>query len=179
MLLLANHSDEKVMIEGELIECKRGQSVKSLKSWAKQFKWSIQQIRTFFKILQNDKMITLEGMRKTTRVTICNYDYYQKEQQTDNTEITRRKHPDNTEKTSNKNEENAKNEKNEKEIFKSEVFSFPEYSAEMLTDFYNYWSEADKKGKMRWQKQPTWETNLRLSTWNKRNNKTLKPVKSW
>jgi hypothetical protein len=108
MLLLANHSDEKVMIEGELIECKRGQSVMSLKSWAKQFKWSIQQIRTFFKLLQNDNMIVTEGMRKTTRVTICNYEIYQSEQQADNKQTTRRKHGDNKQITTNKNDKNEK-----------------------------------------------------------------------
>ena len=108
MLLLANHSDEKVMIEGELIECKRGQSVMSLKSWAKQFKWSIQQIRTFLKLLQNDNMIVTEGMRKTTRVTICNYEIYQSEQQADNKQTTRRKHGDNKQITTNKNDKNEK-----------------------------------------------------------------------
>ena len=102
ILLLANHENTKVMIEGELIECKTGQSVMSLKSWAKQFKWTIQQVRTFFSLLQKDEMLHIEGLRKTTRVTVCNYVNYQYEQHTNNTEITRRQHGDNTETTTNK-----------------------------------------------------------------------------
>jgi DNA replication protein DnaD len=88
LLLLCNHSDTKVLIHGELIDCKRGQSVMSLKSWAKQFKWSIQQVRTFFKLLEADSMIVVEGLKKTTRVTICKYDEYQNIQHTGNTQVT-------------------------------------------------------------------------------------------
>jgi len=75
--MLVNHEDDKVLIWGALIECKRGQSLMSLPSWAEHFRWSIQQVRTFFKLLESDNMITIEGMRKTTRLTICNYDIYQ------------------------------------------------------------------------------------------------------
>ena len=90
MLLLCNHEDSKVLIQGELVDCKKGQSVMSLKSWAKQFKWSIQQLRTFLKLLENDSMITSEGLRKSTRITICNYDIYQDKQQANNKQITSR-----------------------------------------------------------------------------------------
>ena len=145
MLLLANHSDTKVMIEGELIECKKGQSVMSLKTWAKQFKWSIQQIRTFFKLLQNDEMIIIEGLRKTTRVTICKYEYYQIEQHTDNTEITRKQHGDNTEITTNKNDKKEKNEKKDKytEDFISFWSSYPKKVGK--DDAFKSWQEKEDK----------------------------------
>jgi hypothetical protein len=122
MLLLCNHTDEKVLVNGELIDCKRGQSIMSLKTWAKTFKWTIQQVRTFFKLLKNDKMINTEGLRKTTRITICNYDYYQNNQQADNTEnntqITHKQQADNTQITTNKNDKNVKNEKKDDFIAK-------------------------------------------------------------
>lgn len=86
MLLLCNHKDNKILVEGELIECKRGQSVMSLSSWAKEFKWSVKMVRTFFELLRNDSMIGTEGLRKTTRVTILNYDIYQYSGQAEGTE---------------------------------------------------------------------------------------------
>jgi hypothetical protein len=97
ILLTVNHEDNKVLIEGELIECKRGQSLLSLTGWSKCLgkKWTIQRVRTFFNLLKKDKMIEVEGLRKTTRVTICNYDTYQIKQQTNNKEITRRQQGDN------------------------------------------------------------------------------------
>lgn len=44
------------------------------------------------------------------------------------------------------------------------------YTKRMLDEFINYWSECDraKKPKMKWEKQPTWETPRRLSTWAQR-----------
>lgn len=88
ILLLCNHGNHKILVQGELIECKRGQSIMSLKSWANNFKWSIQKVRTFFNLLKNDNMIEVEGLRKTTRITVCKYDNYQNKQHTDNKEIT-------------------------------------------------------------------------------------------
>ena len=125
MLLLCNHDDEKVLIQGEIIDCKRGQSVMSLKSWAKQFKWTIQKVRTFFILLENDSMIVSEGLRKSTRITICNYEIYQNNQHADNKEITRKQQGDNKEITTNKNEKNEKNNiytwRDDFELYKKEL----------------------------------------------------------
>lgn len=104
LLLLCNHDDKKVLIINELIECKRGQSLMSLKSWAKQFKWTIQNVRTFFKLLKNDSMIVVEGLGKSTRVTICNYDIYQENQQASNKQTTNKQQTSNKQVTTNKND---------------------------------------------------------------------------
>jgi len=101
MLFCVNFKDNKVMIDGEILECKRGQSVMSLDSWAKEFGkgWTKQRVRTFFKLLSSDSMIVSEGLRKTTRLTICNYNTYQLGQHTDDTEKTQRQHTGNTDST--------------------------------------------------------------------------------
>jgi hypothetical protein len=80
------------------------------------------------------------------------------------------------ERTTNNKDKNEENEKNEKNLFKEAVFSFSQYPPEMLESFYAYWVETDKKGRMKWQKQDTWELNLRLVYWLNHNKK---PVKSW
>lgn len=46
-----------------------------------------------------------------------------------------------------------------------------EYGKVMIEDFLRHWNEKDSKGKSRWQKEKTWETNLRLEKWLK-NDKT-------
>ena len=43
------------------------------------------------------------------------------------------------------------------------------YQDLMLTKFFNYWSEKDAKGKMKFQLQKTWETSKRLATWSTNN----------
>jgi arsenate reductase-like glutaredoxin family protein len=61
--------------------------------------------------------------------------------------------------------------------FKEEVFSY-DYPKEMLQDFYDYWTEPSKRGKLRKDMQKTWCTERRLKTWAKRSkqydNKTSK-----
>ncbi|WP_321995355.1 hypothetical protein [Draconibacterium orientale] len=117
MLLMCNHTGKKQLINGELIECNRGQSIMSLKSWANTFNWSIQQVRTFFSLLEKDGMINKEGLAKTTRITICNYGYYQDKPQADNMtsniQTTHTQQANNKQLTTNKNDkECSKNEKN-------------------------------------------------------------------
>jgi len=45
------------------------------------------------------------------------------------------------------------------------------YTKEMLSRFSNFWSEPDrgKKQKMRFEKEPTWDTKRRLATWARNN----------
>lgn len=125
-----NHKSTKVIIEGELIECKRGQSINSLATWVKILgdDWTIQKLRTFLKLLEKDEMINTEGLRKTTRLTVCNYESYQSEQQGDNKQTTNRQQGDNKEITTNKNEKKEKNEKNTYRDFKHLSISVDEFN---------------------------------------------------
>ena len=77
ILLAVNHEDKKVNIRMRLIECKRGQTVMSLRNWADRWKVSKDTTRNFFELLKKDKMIITENLINTTRLTVCNYDIYQ------------------------------------------------------------------------------------------------------
>ena len=57
------------------------------------------------------------------------------------------------------------------EIFKNEVYSINTYPKELQDEFIRYWIEPNKsKTKMRWELEKTWDTKLRLVTWEKRSN---------
>jgi hypothetical protein len=131
-----NHQSTKVLIEGELIECKRGQSINSLATWVRILgdEWTVQKLRTFLKLLEKDGMINTEGLRKTTRVTVCNYESYQSEQQGDNKQTTKRQQADNKEITTNKNEKKEKNEKNMYRAFNHLSISLIEFE-KLKTDY--------------------------------------------
>ena len=112
MLLMVNHADTKVNIGLELYECNRGQSILSLRSWGQRWKVSKDTVRNFFVLLEKDKMVLAENLKKTTRITICNYDNYQSslhdEQTVDRQKADRKQtvsHP-------NKNQDNINNENN-------------------------------------------------------------------
>jgi hypothetical protein len=92
ILMECNYKDRKVPIAGKVIECKRGESLNSLKTWAKRWRVDTGKLRRFFKLLQDDGMITLENVVKTTRLRVCNYDTYNKPQQPNDTQTTGRRH---------------------------------------------------------------------------------------
>lgn len=110
ILMTVNHDEKKIIIHGELFECGRGESLLSLANWAKTFGkgWTIQRTRTFFNLLEKDKMVNTEGCRKTTRLKVCNYESYQEVQQTNNKQTTGKQQADNKQITTNKNDKNDK-----------------------------------------------------------------------
>ncbi len=117
LLLYCNHSDEKILIGNELIECNRGQSIKSLLTWAKTFNWTVSKVRRFFILLEKDYMIQTENVKKTTRVTICNYENYQGERNEDETKMKHKRNDGETQTTTNNKVKNVNNEK--KNIYRS------------------------------------------------------------
>ena len=128
-----NHKDGKVLINKELIEVKRGQRITSINNFANEVSMSPQQVRHFWDLLEKDKMITRLVTQRYTQITVCNYDTYQSEQQTNNKPTTNKQHTDNTLTTTNKNDNNVKK---SKEFYANELISSnnnPKYS--YLIDF--------------------------------------------
>lgn len=118
LIMWANFKADKALIHGQLIDCERGQLLYSIETYSKKFVWSVGQVKSFFKLLENDGMIKLEGLKYTTRLTICNYDKYQDLQLTEselraNSELTESELTTNSE-LQDKNEKKEKNDKNEK-----------------------------------------------------------------
>ena len=68
---------------------------------------------------------------------------------------------------------NQFNKANSKIKFFDEVMNFKDYSKEMLTDFFEYWSEPTKKGIMKKDTMKTWATSRRLKTWAKNESKWM------
>jgi hypothetical protein len=99
MLIAVNYSDSKTLIKGKLYEVKRGQSIMSLDSWAKRWNWDKSKVRRFLNTLQNDNMIELKSDTITTQLTICNYESYQGERNTDETPVKRKRNTGETQTT--------------------------------------------------------------------------------
>ncbi len=55
--------------------------------------------------------------------------------------------------------------------FKDQVFTFGQFSNKMLQDFFDYWSEPNCRGKMRWQLEKTWDLSRRIKRWFNNQNK--------
>jgi hypothetical protein len=176
ILLEANHKTQKVLIGDVLIECKRGQSAKSMCTWAKRWRVDRGQVRRFFKLLESDQMATIKTTSKTTMITICNYESYQDYRPSkDTTKRPSNEHQVNTNNNDNNDNKsiysaNAQKKKTFKNWTKDDlVESLKEfkdnYDKDVLNEFYKHWVEPSPSGKMRLQLEKTWDTNLRLQKW--------------
>jgi hypothetical protein len=179
LLLMVNHSDQDVLVGDQKIYCGRGQSIRSLDSWAKEFNWSKSKVKRFFDMLKRESMIVTENVQKTTRITICNYDTYQGDRNDDETTMKRCR-------PTNKNEKNDNKDNAQKTSFLPDgnrgvkkgkaktVFQPPsfdevkEYSSkrgrqDLSKQFFDYydagdWHDKDGKPVKNWkQKFITWE----------------------
>lgn len=55
------------------------------------------------------------------------------------------------------------------EFYKSLIPFVATYGKAIVKDFYNYWIETNKSGtKMKFELQATWDTNLRIQTWSRK-----------
>lgn len=78
LLLMVNHEDRKILFDGQLITVKRGQKITSLQKLSKRWKWSINKVKRFLRLLEQDNMILLKiETAKGTALTIVNYSLYQ------------------------------------------------------------------------------------------------------
>ena len=78
---------------------------------------------------------------------------------------------DNKTQVSNNIINNQFNKDNSKNQFFNEVMSFKNYSKELLSEFFEYWSEPTKKGVLKKDTMKTWSTSRRLKRWAKNESK--------
>lgn len=128
LMLLCNHSEKKVNIKNELFDCRRGQTLRSLEDLSRRWRVDKSAVRRFLDLLKKDGMITTEDMRKTTRITLCNYGDYQDWQHADDTQTTRRRNNDDTQTTPNNNGNNEEHVNND-----------------AINSFDRFWNDYEKK----------------------------------
>ena len=94
ILYEVNHTDNKFLFDGSLVEVKRGSTITSLRKMSEKWKWSITKVNTFLKTLEDDEMLVVKKDTKKTLLTVVNYDFYQsekcKKEQQSNTEVTQK-----------------------------------------------------------------------------------------
>lgn len=117
ILMMVNHTDNKIMHDGDLITVKRGQRITSLRQLGERWSWSITKVDKYLKILESDGMLEVKKDTKKTVLTVVNYDDYQdedlKKRRRNDSEKTEKKHRSNTEKTQKKTNNNDNKENNE------------------------------------------------------------------
>ena len=83
LLLSANHSDKKILFNGELIIVKRGQVLTSIRKLSAKWSWSVNRVYRYLRLLESDNMLIKESDNDKTLLTIVNYEVYQCSEYTD------------------------------------------------------------------------------------------------
>jgi len=163
MLFRANFKTNKILVGMELHEVNRGEFITSIENLTKELnECTPQKLRTFLKLLENDKMIIKKSTCKLTKITICNYDSYQGEQQTNNIQTTYKQHTANKQITTENKENKDKKDKKVKKLFIDSEYSdieklksdlaekYQKYDIEYYYDAMLNWSEENGEKKLNW-----------------------------
>lgn len=150
LLLKANYEDGK----WKGIQIKRGQLLTGIFSLCQQTKISQQSLRTCLEKLKTTNEITIQSTNKYSIITLCNYEIYQTNQQSNNTLAN--KLSTNEQQTTNKpaNHKQEYNNNNKSKEFKEQknpsakilfadmkLFFLEEYKKKINTDYY--WGAKD------------------------------------
>jgi hypothetical protein len=116
LLMECNHTRKQVRVGNRIVVCDRGESVKSLKTWANRWGWSRSKVRRFVNGLQTDTAVVLIPTQGTTHIRVCNYGLYQGERISNGSQTGRKRVANETQTDTNNNVKNVKNDKNVKNI---------------------------------------------------------------
>lgn len=109
LLLMANHQDGKMLLNGKLIDVQRGEVITSEVKLSERWSWSRTKVRSFLKTLSDEHMIQQKKDSKKTDLIVCNYADYQTSQ---SVKKTVEKPQKNNKKTSEKHQKNTINNDN-------------------------------------------------------------------
>ena len=111
LLMLANHKDNKIPFNGDIIIIKRGQHLTSMRKLASRWNWSISTVSRFLNLLEKDEMIVKNSDTNRTLITIVNYGNYQDGGTPSDTVAEHKPNSSRTVAETNNNDNNVNNEK--------------------------------------------------------------------
>ena len=77
ILLMVNHEDKKILVNGQLVTIKRGEKLTSIIKLADRWKWSKHRVMRFLDLLEDDEMCTTKRTTNGTTIKVVNYADYQ------------------------------------------------------------------------------------------------------
>lgn len=174
-LYLLNNAKEKEVKHDGIVE-HRGQFLTSLGKLSTIIGAGKQVVRTCLSKLIKMQLIEMNTERLYSIITICNYDEYfeaevnkpKDELKNEDTKLVEAPKEDKPKKT--KEEIATATEKRKEKFYQELVPYVATYGKDMIRKFYDYWSETNKsKTRMRCETEKTWDLNLRLQNWARRN----------
>ncbi len=123
ILLEVNHSPKTFAIGYKLFDCEKGECLMSLQNWS--LRWGVSKtvVNNFLKLLEKDSMIIIKNETVTTRITVCNFETYQQNQNGNKTQQKRDRNATETQQYTTKED---------KKIRTKEVYTYSQFYDEQL-----------------------------------------------
>ena len=77
ILLMVNHEDKKIYVNGKLTTIHRGEKLTSITKLSERWRWSKRRVMRFLDLLEEDEMCTTERTTYGTTLKVVNYAEYQ------------------------------------------------------------------------------------------------------
>jgi len=113
LLMEANFETKKTILNGRLVEVRRGQLVYGRDAFSKKSGVSVCKLRRYMKLLESDQVISQHKTSKYTVISITNYEQYQATDQQTNQQIASKQPADSQQITTPKEVKEVKNVKKE------------------------------------------------------------------
>jgi len=154
LLWEAQHNEfpEEVLIGLKILICNYGESLKSIRTWGKRWRWSEKKVWNYFQLLKKMRQIDTDNETVTTRLTILNYKQYDPRKMKKETEKeTVGKQSGNSRETRGNTDKNVKNvKKNTKKKFIPpelqaviQFFTENKYTEESAIQAFKYYADGD------------------------------------
>lgn len=95
ILMMVNHEDGKTLMGNGLVDVKRGSRITSIRKLCDRWGWSNTKVKSFLKLLEEDKMLIAISDTKKTTLTVVNYNDYQRNTKEENDTETSEEHHEN------------------------------------------------------------------------------------
>lgn len=132
LLMMANHSERKILFDGKIVTVERGQFLTSILKLSQRWKWDRKKVSKFLNLLETDEMVTTKRTTHGTTITIVNYEKFQFQGTTDGTTDGTTTTPTMGQRLPqplpiNKNKKNINNYKNEEDSSTSKLKKLEQY----------------------------------------------------
>lgn len=77
ILLMVNHKNKKILVNGQLVTIKRGEKLTSIAKLADRWGWTKRRVMRFLDLLEDDEMCTTNRTTYGTTIKVVNYAEYQ------------------------------------------------------------------------------------------------------
>lgn len=172
LLAMAVFEEKEYLFDGKIVILKPGQFVTTRNEISAKCGVHRSKVERILSRFKNEQQIEQVSGARSRLISILNWEKYQDCEPIIKPKSSANRATSEPQVSANKELKNKEIRNSSREQpFEESIKLFIQYPPALHEAFFRYWSEKDKAGKMRWEKEKTWELSKRLATWYHRDEK--------